>query len=172
MESSCPPSILEPKIALPCMLGKFLCAAGWLSYLKWDGCHSGVTYETFTGNLWGFFLFPYLLRVTQPSWSILVWQFIKSFQMAHISWFAFLLSAEDVASERGHSVRLQSVPGVGSRLAGLAAGDPRYLVLSIKRRKGLPLMFKWGWVLSIPLQLCKKEFSATLLENNSQLLHS
>lgn len=128
MESSFFPLHLGAKNCTAVYAWKVSLCSRLLSYLKWDGCHSGVTYETFTGNLWGFFLFLYLLRVTQPSWSIVVWQLIKSFQTAHISWFAFLLSAEDVASERGHSVRLQSVPGVGSRLTGLAAGDPRYLL--------------------------------------------
>ncbi|XP_044906047.1 uncharacterized protein LRATD2 isoform X2 [Felis catus] len=59
----------------------------------------------------------------------------------------------DVASGRGSSVRRQSVPDVGRRLTGLAAGDPEYLLLSIKQGKGPPHMSKRGWMLSNSSQL-------------------
>lgn len=59
----------EPETSLPHMFGNLSLCNRFLSSLKRVGRHYGVTYETRTGNLWGFFFFSYLLRATPPSWS-------------------------------------------------------------------------------------------------------
>lgn len=99
----------------------------------------------------GFFLFSYLIRVTQSSWSIPVWQLIKSFQKPWISWFAFffccLLRTWPLEGAVLSDYNLSPVLAASWQLC-LAAGDPRYLLLSIKHGKGPPQLSEWSRVLS------------------------
>lgn len=119
----------------------------------------------------GFFLLSYLFShpvVLEPSLTI-DQVILKATHFFICIFFFFWLSAKDVASGRGSPIRLQPVPRVGSRLTGLAVGDLRNLLVSIKPGKGPPHTSKWGCVL-IPLSLCEKGFSSTLLENSNELM--
>ena len=99
----------------------------------------------------GFFFFSYLVRITQSPCSIPVWQLIKSFQKPHISWFAFPAVCKGCGRPLEGAVlsdyNLSPMLAAGWQ-PSLAAGDPRYLLLSIKHGKGPPQVLKWGWVLS------------------------
>lgn len=121
-----------------------------VALLKWDSYHSWVLYESFVRNLWGFLFFifdqSHPVTLQRPSLTI---DYIISKALHFLICIFCCLQRMRLASGRGSSIDYNLSPMLAAGWQpSLAAGDPRYLLLSIKHGKGPPQVLKWGWVLS------------------------